>query len=57
MKPYIPSPYRSPNKVLFHKYERFDDGVGHTATLRKVVYLDKKKIQREEVIQVIWDKV
>lgn len=56
MKPYIPVYNRPPCKALEYRTEPFDDGAGHTGTVRIVRYLDKNKKEQEMVIQVIWDK-
>jgi hypothetical protein len=56
IEPCLPFYARSPNKVVEYYYEDFDDGCGHTAVLRKVVYFDtKKKKTHEATAQVIWN--
>ena len=58
IEPYLPFYARSPNKVVEYYYEDFDDGYGHTAVLRKVVYFDtKKKKTHEATAQVIWNNL
>ena len=55
MEPYIPTYHRKPNKFLRYEERRFDDGDGHTGTVRIAVYQDRNGNQREETAQVIWD--
>lgn len=55
-EPFIPFYARPPNNVIEYYYEDFDDGCGHTATLRKVLYWDaKKKKNNVATAQVIWN--
>ena len=56
IEPHYPFYARPPNKVVRYYYKDFDDGVGHTAKLRIVVYINKHGKECEEVAQVIWDK-
>lgn len=55
MTPHLPIYHRPPNKFLRYEERRFDDGAGHTGTLRIAVFLDKSGKEREETAQVIWD--
>lgn len=54
-EPYLPVYHRSPNKFIRYETKRFDDGVGHTATLTIAVYIDKHNEKQEMVAQVKWD--
>jgi hypothetical protein len=56
MKPHIPVYHRPPNKFIRYEIKPFDDGAGHTATLRIAVFKDKHGDTQEMVAQVIWDK-
>jgi len=56
IEPYLPFYARPPNKVVEYYHEDFDDGCGHTAVLRKVIYIDtKKKKTHEATAQVTWN--
>ena len=56
IEPYLPFYARHPNKVVEYYHEDFDDECGHTAILRKVIYLDtKKKKTHEATAQVTWN--
>ena len=58
IEPCIPFYARPPNQVIEYYNEDFDDGCGHTAVLRKVIYLDtKKKKTHEATAQVIWNEI
>ncbi len=55
IEPHIPFYARSPNKIIKYYNEDFDDGCGHTAVLRKVIYLDTKKNKTHvATAQVSW---
>lgn len=56
VKPYLPIYTRPPNKFVRYEERQFDDGVGHTATLRYAIFIDKNGKQQEMIAQVIWDK-
>jgi len=55
--PFLPYYIAPPNKFVRYYDKRFDDGVGHTATLRIAVYVNKHKETVETVAQVMWDKI
>ena len=53
---FIPIHKRPPNQFIEYQVRRFDDGVGHTGSLKIAIYRDRKNNLCEEVAQVIWDK-
>jgi hypothetical protein len=55
MKVFILFYKEPPNKFSHFETRRFDDGAGHTATLRIAHFHDKNKKPKEMVAQVIWD--
>jgi hypothetical protein len=55
MTPYHPIYHRAPNKFLRYENRRFDDGAGHTATMRIAIFKDKSGAEQEMTAQVIWD--
>ncbi len=57
MTTYLPYYSSPPNKVLSYRLEPFDDGHGHKAQLRIVTYLDKNKVEKEAIAQVMWENV
>jgi hypothetical protein len=57
IKPFLPHYHRPPNKFVRYYEKRFDDGAGHTATLRIAVFLNKKGKEEECVAQVMWDEI
>jgi hypothetical protein len=56
MQVFIPFYKAHPNRFDRYEIRTFDDGAGHTATLRIALFYDKNKKAKEMVAQVIWDQ-
>lgn len=56
MTTFLPIYHRAPNKFIRYEERRFDDGAGHTATMRIAIFKDKNGAEQEMTAQVMWDE-